>query len=484
MPQWRLDAVISGSVREIVTAAGTINPLTMVNVGTDVSGKVAKIYKDFNAPVEKGDILAELDKELLENALENAKISIARARTNAQDIKLDLDLLKELVGKEMATAYDLQKSQNKYDLALQNLQNAQNDLQRAKKNLDNATITSPISGVVVSRNVDEGQTVAASLNAPTLFVIANNLQQMKIEAEVDEADIGRIRTGLPVEFSVDAYPEQRFFGKVNQIRLNPTTQQNVVSYTVIIEVRNDNLKLLPGMTANVSIVIKAKDEVLKIPESALRFKPSKELWKQFGLKWDDELYGQAGFSRNRRQQATDKDTTAKTIAKDNTVKQTAQVAAVKDTQQKPAQVAAQQNQQARTEERHGHYGRDGRRPNFENMTTEQRKAMRERFMQQQQTAAPHKAVSQVTDIIKAREQMMNEAETRRPRRPSRVWILVNGKPEMLQVTTGISDGTYIEVLSGLEDGQEIITGVTYKTLKKTSQSPSPTQMGGGFRPHF
>ena len=167
--------------------------------------------------------------------------------------------------------------------------NAQLSLQRAEKNLANAHITSPINGVIVSRDVDEGQTVAASLNSPTLFIIANNLESMQITAKVDEADIGKIQLGLPVEFNVDAYPRESFMGTVKQIRLNPTTESNVVTYSVIIDAANPERKLLPGMTTNVTFIIRAKQDVPRLPETATRFRPSKEIWELFGLKWDDEL---------------------------------------------------------------------------------------------------------------------------------------------------------------------------------------------------
>ena len=153
----------------------------------------------------------------------------------------------------------------------------------------NAHITSPINGVIVSRDVDEGQTVAASLNSPTLFIIANNLESMQITAKVDEADIGKIQLGLPVEFNVDAYPRESFMGTVKQIRLNPTTESNVVTYSVIIDAANPERKLLPGMTTNVTFIIRAKQDVPRLPETATRFRPSKEIWELFGLKWDDEL---------------------------------------------------------------------------------------------------------------------------------------------------------------------------------------------------
>ncbi|MDY0151762.1 MAG: efflux RND transporter periplasmic adaptor subunit, partial [Candidatus Cloacimonas sp.] len=268
MPEWRTDTPSQGAIREVVTATGSLNPYVLVNVGTEVSGKIEKIYKDFNDRVKKGELLAKLDTEILRTNLDAAKGELAKANTAMNEAKLDYDLLKELFKKNMSPDYDVKKAEFKVETAQQNLANAKLTLQRAQKNLDNAYITSPIDGIIVSRDVDEGQTVAASMSSPTLFMIANNLDQMQITANVDEADIGKIKLELPVEFTVDAYPTNRFEGNVKQIRLNPTTDSNVVSYSVIIDAANPERKLLPGMTTNVTIEIQAKENVLRVPETA------------------------------------------------------------------------------------------------------------------------------------------------------------------------------------------------------------------------
>ncbi|MDD2332705.1 MAG: efflux RND transporter periplasmic adaptor subunit, partial [Candidatus Cloacimonetes bacterium] len=288
-PEWRTVTSSTGDIREIVTATGSINPYVLVNVGTEVSGKIYKIYKDFNSSVRRGELLATIDTEILKTNLEAAKSDLSKAKITEQDAKIDFDLLTELAGKDMAASYEVKKAEFKHLQAIQSTMNAQISLQRAQKNLDNAYITSPIDGVVVSREVDEGQTVAASMNAPTLFKIANNLEDMQITAGVDEADIGKIKIGMPVEFTVDAHPNQNFEGSIKQIRLDPQTDQNVVSYNIIIDAKNPDRKLLPGMTANVTVIVQSKSSVLRIPESATRFRPSKELWEQFGYKWEDDF---------------------------------------------------------------------------------------------------------------------------------------------------------------------------------------------------
>lgn len=291
-PEWRTGNPSRGEIREVVTATGSINPLISVTVGTEVSGKIAKIYKDFNDKVRKDELLATLDTEILSSSLESAKGELAKQETAMQEAEMDYNLLQELYKKDMAAEYDLKKAKFKFDQAKQTVANSKLAVERARKNLNNAYITSPISGIIVSREVEVGQTVAASMSSPTLFVIANNLDQMQITTSVDEADIGKISLGMPVEFSVDAYPMDNFSGEVNQIRLNPSTEQNVVSYSVIVNADNPEHKLLPGMTSNVTFIIQAKDNVLRIPEAATRFKPSKEIWKSFGLKWDEELLNQ------------------------------------------------------------------------------------------------------------------------------------------------------------------------------------------------
>lgn len=292
-PEWRSENPSVGTIREVVTATGSINPYILVEVGTEVSGKIEKIYKDFNDRVRNGDLLARLDTEILQTNLESAKAEVSKAKISENKARLDYQNYQDLVAKGYAPAYDLQQAEYTYRQAQQSLANANLTLQRAQKNLANASITSPIDGVVVSREVSEGQTVAASMNAPTLFTIANNLDLMEITANVDEADIGRIEVGMPVEFSVDAHAGEQFLGVVKQIRLKSTTEQNVVSYSVIINADNPEHKLLPGMTTNVTIIVQNKENVLRIPETATRFTPSKEVWELFGLKWEEDFISNA-----------------------------------------------------------------------------------------------------------------------------------------------------------------------------------------------
>ncbi len=461
-PEWRLDRISTGNLREEVTASGTLNPSSQVNVGTEISGKISKIYKDFNSTVKKGDLLAKLDTENLETSLESAQSDVRKAQITVEDTKIDLDLQTELLKNNISTAYDLQKAQNKYDQAVQSLANARFALKRAEKNLKNAIITSPIDGVIVSRNVDEGQTVAASLNAPTLFVIANNLKKMQINADIDEADIGKISVGLPVEFRVDAFADDNFEGKVNQVRLSPSTEQNVVTYSVIIDVDNSQLKLLPGMTANVTIIIREKDNVLTIPETAIRFKPSKELWKQFGLKWDDKLLasirskGRGQWKPNASAQAVS------TGTKPDSLKS------------KPVKTAAGLKDASRIVK-----DKTAERPDISKMTPEQKAVYRDKVKKK----SSQNNTEQAAETTGGQFNFSASNTTREKTSRNRIWVLVNGKPEMKDIVTGLSDGNKVELISGLDKGQEFITGVNYKNAKQAAAaSTSILGNSGGFRP--
>jgi len=474
-PEWRLAELSRGNIREEVTASGTLNPSLLVNVGTEISGKIYKLYKDFNSYVKKGEILARLDTENLETSLEAAQSDVQKAQISVNDAKIDLDLQKELFKKQMAPEYEVLKAQNKYDTTLQNLANARFALKRAEKNLQNAIITSPIDGVIVSRNVDEGQTVAASLNAPTLFVIANNLKKMQITAEIDEADIGKIKIGLPVSFRVDAYPNEPFRGKVNQIRLSPSVTQNVVTYDVIIDVENPQLKLLPGMTANVTIIIREKQDVLRIPESAIRFKPSKELWKQFGLKWDDAysqnpLRGRRGQQGEMMPSAGDKSTSS-----DSKRGQDGRKAAVPDSiRAKFAKMTPEQRAAMRDK-----MGKDGRKPDFSQMTDEQKAAIRKRQQQGKSDAEG----SDKYPVSSGQFTFSADVTSNNRQSKSRIWVLANGKPKPLDIITGLSDGNFAEVTSGIDETQQIIIGVNYKDAKPASNvNRSVMPPGGGFGP--
>ncbi|HXH71609.1 MAG TPA: efflux RND transporter periplasmic adaptor subunit, partial [Mariprofundaceae bacterium] len=246
----------------------------LVNVGTQVSGVVKKIYADFNDKVKQGQVLLELDPSLLAAQVEQSKAGVANARASYNFAVTNEKRMRELYAKEYVARQDLDQAIQTLQSAKAQLAQAEAQHERDKVNLSYTVIRSPVSGVVVSREVDVGQTVAASFQTPTLFKIAQNLTHMQIDSSFAEADIGGIRVGQAATFTVDAYPNRVFSGKVRQIRLNPTTQQNVVTYNVVIDVDNDEGILLPGMTAYVSVITAKLQDVLKVPNAALRFRPA------------------------------------------------------------------------------------------------------------------------------------------------------------------------------------------------------------------
>ncbi|MGA9394607.1 MAG: efflux RND transporter periplasmic adaptor subunit [Azonexus sp.] len=272
--RYKLATVEKGDVTQTVSANGTLNPLVLVNVGTQVSGTVRKLYVDFNDKVEAGQKLLELDQSLLQTIVRQSQANVLNQQAALDLARANEARMKALLDKEYVSRQD-------YDLARQALRSAEAQLIQAKAaadkdkvNLSYSVITSPVSGVVVARLVDIGQTVAASFQTPVLIQIAQDLSKMAIDTSFAEADIGNIKQGLPVRFTVDAFPNRNFQGEVQQIRLNPTNQQNVVTYNVRIRVDNPDLTLLPGMTAYVNIGVQKREDVLLVPNAALRFKPA------------------------------------------------------------------------------------------------------------------------------------------------------------------------------------------------------------------
>lgn len=367
-PTWRLFPAKTMTITQTITSIGTVNPISQVNIGTEVSGKIERLYKDFNDTVTKGELLAKLDTETLEMALEESKIELNKTRLSVERNLDDLNNYQELLDKEMISEYEFKQVKYTYDLSLEQLAKAQFSVQRAEKNLSNAYIYSPIDGVVTSRNVDEGQTVAASLNAPTLFIIANSLDEMQIEALIDEADIGKVKEGLVVNFTVDAFTDKRFIGEIKQVRLNPASEQNVITYPVIISFQNSDRILMPGMTANLDIIIAEHKDVLAIQERALQFRPTEEIWQSMGLKSSPVI-------------------------------------------EEPVRPQ-------------GQMGR-GRQPGGE--------------------SAP-------------------------ATRKAQIWVLENNQPVHKVVEVGNSDGTFIEIVSGLKEADDVIIGLSY--VKSTNGSSS------------
>ena len=277
--EWRTTKVKRGDISVMVTATGSANPDTTVSVGTQVTGIVMKLYADWNTKVKQGQIIALIDTTFLSATRIDAAASLAKAEVMLAQGKRDYDRNKKLVDEKVVAQADFEQYLTTYESAKTAVASAKAILNRALINLQYAVIRAPVSGVVISRNVELGQTVVASFNTPTLFTIANKLEKMQVQANVGEADIGQIKEGQTATFSVDAYPDTIFEGKIFQIRLQPTTLQNVVNYTVVINVPNPDLKLMPGMTTNISVKVKEHKDVLKVPVNVLHFIPSEEYIK-------------------------------------------------------------------------------------------------------------------------------------------------------------------------------------------------------------
>jgi len=274
--RWRQEAVDRGDVVQVVSANGTVNPVTSVNVGTQVSGTIIRLHADFNSVVKEGQLLAELDPALFNAALAQSEASLNSAQAALRLAQSKEARTRSLVEKKFIAQAELDTAVKELEAAEAQVALARAQVARDQTNLRYTIIRSPISGVVVARNVELGQTVAASFNTPTLFQIARDLARMQIDTSIAEADVGGIREGLPARFRVDAYPGRFFRGEVRQVRLNPTIQSNVVSYTVIVSADNAEGQLKPGMTAFVQITANRREGVLRVPNAALRFRPAAE----------------------------------------------------------------------------------------------------------------------------------------------------------------------------------------------------------------
>ena len=267
------------SIHTSITATGTIEPVTSVTVGTQVSGIVAHLYVDYNSVVKKGQVIAELDKTNLISELNRSRADLSSAQSTLDYQRANYNRYKTLYEKGLVSADEFESNRLNYEKARQSVASSQESVRKAETNLGYATITSPIDGVVLSKSVEEGQTVAASFNTPELFTIAQDLTNMRVIADIDEADIGGVKEGQRVSFTVDAFPDDKFEGSVTQVRQQATTSSNVVTYEVVISAPNNDLKLKPGLTANVTIFTMEKDNILALPSKALRFTPNEALLK-------------------------------------------------------------------------------------------------------------------------------------------------------------------------------------------------------------
>jgi HlyD family secretion protein len=474
--KYRLAKVERGPLAAVVVASGTLNAVTTVQVGSQISGQVKEIYADFNTPVKKDQVIARIDPATFELRVNQARadldaaegaVAVARSGVAAQQAELgrvkvtlvdaqrDVERKKQLVDKKFISAAELDKAQVVLDTTREQLKAVEAQikvseaqvasaraavkqreslLRQAQVDLERTIIRAPVDGTVILRNVDAGQTVAASLQAPVLFTIAQDLRDMQVEAAIDEADVGRLRVGMATSFAVDAFPRRNFTGEIRQIRKSPQNVQNVVSYTVVISAANPDLALLPGMTANVRVAVESRASTLKVPNAALRFRPAGALEARAP---NDAPPQQAGGQavqefRSRIQQDL-KPTEAQRAQLDEIFS---------ESRQKFARVRDMK-------------GDGNRRKEVERIRAETNTRIAEILTPEQRPAW---------------ERLLAASGSRGPTTAGRVYVLEDGAPKPVDVRLGLSDGMSTEVVSGLDENAEVIVG----TGDARTSAPAPS----------
>lgn len=452
-PQYQTAPVTRGDLVQTVTANGTLNPVTNVTVGSQISGIIQKLYADWNSPVKANQVVAQLDPATYKASVAQAEGDLANAKANLELARIQAKRATELFGNKLISESDYDTTAATLHQSEAMVQIKQASLDNANVNLSRCTIYSPVDGTVISRNVDVGQTVAASLSAPTLFVIANDLTQMQIDANVSEADIGSVEEGQAVTFTVDAFPERKFTGRVMQIRNSPTTVQNVVTYDTVIGVSNPDLKLRPGMTANASIITAQRSGVLKIPNAALRFRlPEPATNKTFLVRW---------FSGEKKNPATN-----------------APVAKIQDTNKVEAAAAETPLTGNEPPEELMRRVRE-MRDRGEEVPPEVRAKLRELF----QSGALQRPGGGGGGFG-ARGGGGSGSRSSQPASRTIYLLATNAPsgapaPQAVRVKTGISDGTYTEISDGLKEGDVAITTVKLPQSQVATTSAGASPFGGG-----
>ncbi|MBI4476379.1 MAG: efflux RND transporter periplasmic adaptor subunit [Acidobacteria bacterium] len=540
--------VLRGDVVSTVGATGTLDAVTTVQVGTQVSGTVRELNADFNSLVRKGQVIARLDPSLFETQVEQSRANLVRSQADVERLRVSLDdartklkRAEELSGRNLIPRSELEASQVAVKAAEAQLRSAQAQVTQAEAslnqsqvNLQHTVISAPIDGIVISRNVDVGQTVAASLSSPTLFLLAADLTKMKVSASIDESDVGRIRPGQHVRFRVDAYPTEEFRGTVLQVRLQPVVVQNVVTYATVIDVPNPELKLKPGMTANVTIEVARRDDVLKVPNAALRFRPTTEIFAALkqtppndgewrgglgapgggGGRRDFQRGGGegrgAGATAGGRPTGTSGPSPPSSLPSDSAPSVAQNVGSARD--------ARGADQQAGGQRQGGGRGADDpeqRRQlmeRLEKMPPEEREAflkrMRERGRSGEsgqsgrgegagrggsgrsdragRTEARSDPAAQATPLRKEGATTIDSLFGPLPavETSGRVWIYVNNQLQPVRLRLGIADTTHTEVISGdVKEGMPLVTSVSTGAETATSGSGrSPLMPQRGFGP--
>jgi HlyD family secretion protein len=474
-----------------VTATGTINAVISVDVGTQVSGIVSKLYADFNSVVKEGQVIAQIDSTFLVQSVKDAEASLERSKAQFADSKRNLDRTKELYKKGLDSELNYSAALTTFESNQASFKQATAALDRAKINLAYSTIYAPINGVVIDRKVNVGQTVAASFSSPTLFTIANDLRRMQVQTTVDESDVGRISIGQEATFTVDAYADEKFTGTVSQIRLAPQSIQNVVNYIVIIDVQNEELKLMPGMTANVKILVASASDVLRVSNMALRFQPPADLVDTsaaaamrggFGGRGE----GGADSSRGGRSVAAQGENAGaqERGSGNQNWRGGGQGMGSGSFQAGPGDMARFQKIRDSIQAAHG-----GKLSQDE-LRGEMRKMFAGRSTQQVPPPQPTKTKpSSPSDAAKFGIVSNYPAYQKSAYVPShqsgrgRIWILkANGMLEPIFVRTGLNDGRYTEITTmRLNPGDQVILGATSTSDAGSDQARSPLTGQGGQR---
>lgn len=494
---YRFDAVSEGDLTVYVTATGTINAVTSVDVGTQVSGIVSKLYADFNSVVKKGQIIAQIDSTFLVQSVKDAEASLDKANAQYADSKRNLAREKALLDRGLDSQLNYDAALTTYESNEANLKSAKAALDRAKINLAYATIYAPIDGVVINRAVNVGQTVAASFSSPTLFTIANDLKKMQVETTVDETDIGRVSIGQEATFSVDAYPDDKFTGTVSQIRLAPQSIQNVVNYIVIIDVQNDQLKLMPGMTANVNVLVAKANNVMKVSNMALRFQPPSDIIDTTGIGSMRAVYNKRRGQDSGDSAGLGQSSTVQSVNAPNGQGSFARNSqpggqGMQDGNFQPSQADRARFKAIRDSIQAAHGGK----LNQEELRTEMRKSFAGRMNQNTAPVQQNKPKAKMKKQSNAFEIASIYPEYEKgPYIPShesgrgRIWILKpSGLLEPVLVRTGLNDGRFTEISSiKLKPGDRIVLGATSNGDSESEQVRNPLagsaqqQRGGGFR---
>jgi HlyD family secretion protein len=460
-PQYQTAVVARGDVTQVVTASGQLNPVLNVQVGSQISGNIVKLFADFNSLVKSNQVVAQLDPAIFQANVHQAEGDVANAKSA-------LELQQVETKRSEALVKDRLISQSEYDKAVATLHQAEAQvkikeaaLERSKLDLAHCTIYAPVDGIVISRNVDVGQTVAASMNAPVLFQIANDLAKMQIDANVSEADVGTVEEGQKVNFTVDAYPSRTFLGRVVQIRNSPVTVQNVISYDTVIGVTNADFKLKPGMTATVSITTAQRTNVLKIPNAALRFKPSEP---STNLTLVARLLAKVGLGKEPKTASTNAVQVAKTGGTNNVG--TTENASPPLTGNEPPEELARRVREMRDR---------GEEP-----SPEIRAKMRELY----QSGAVQRSGQGGRPAGGGSGSRPRSTPTWR-----NIYLLTTNAPtaggdpvpmpEAVRVRLGVTDSSYTEVLEGLKEGDPVITAVKLPSAQAAAPAPAGQSPFGG-----